>query len=300
MEKFSKEMQDYIVSKYYTNTSKELAKELGVSISYIKNIWTKNNMRGKTNSGQAGNSLIGQTFGYLTVIAESPKRASNGGKYWICECKCGKEKCLKQKEILGQSLKNGRTISCGAIGKEKLLLGQGLNFIDLSGKTFGKLTVIKRIEDKILSNNNKKVQYECKCSCGRKTNVLSDNLKNGNTQSCGLCSENSHGNIKISQILDKANIKYEREKRFETCKDKSYLPFDFYINNQYLIEYDGKQHFEKNSNGIFNYEETYKHDLIKNQWCKENNIPLIRIPYTYYKELTLEDLMLETSKFIIN
>ena len=34
-------------------------------------------------------------------------------------------------------------------------------------------------------------------------------------------------------------------------------------------------------------------------WCKDNNIPLIRIPYTHYKELKIEDLLLETSKFKI-
>ena len=40
-------------------------------------------------------------------------------------------------------------------------------------------------------------------------------------------------------------------------------------------------------------------DIIKTQWCKDNNIPLIRIPYWHLKELKLEDLLLETSKFII-
>ena len=74
--------------------------------------------------------------------------------------------------------------------------------------------------------------------------VLSDNLRKGNTQSCGFCGEKSHGNIKISQILDENNIHYEKEKRFNSCKDSSYLPFDFYVNNKYLIEYDGKQHFQ--------------------------------------------------------
>jgi hypothetical protein len=39
--------------------------------------------------------------------------------------------------------------------------------------------------------------------------------------------------------------------------------------------------------------------MIKNQWCKENNIPLIRIPYTHLKDLSIEDLILETSKFKI-
>lgn len=235
--------------------------------------------------------LTGKVFGELTVISKSSRRASNGGVYWNCRCSCGREK-----EIMGQSLKNGKTVSCGHIGKEKLKIGRGLNFKDLTGQHFGKLIVLKRIEDKILSNGEKKVQYECKCSCGRITKVISDNLKKGNTQTCGLCKENSHGNIKISQILDKAKIPYEREKRFSSCKDKMPLPFDFYIDNKYLIEYDGKQHFK--DEGLYDYKKTCLHDSIKNQWCKDNDIPLIRIPYTHYKNLCLEDLLLETSNFI--
>jgi hypothetical protein len=50
---------------------------------------------------------------------------------------------------------------------------------------------------------------------------------------------------------------------------------------------------------MYNTEDAQKHDAIKTQWCKDNNIPLIRIPYTEYNKLCLEDLLLETSKFII-
>ena len=41
-------------------------------------------------------------------------------------------------------------------------------------------------------------------------------------------------------------------------------------------------------------------DDYKNQWCKDNNIPLIRIPYLYINNLYIEDLKLDASKFIIN
>ena len=74
------------------------------------------------------------------------------------------------------------------------------------------------------------------------------------------------------------------------------MPFDFYVNNEYLIEYDGEQHFDKNS--FFNYEYTHIHDKIKSKWCKDNNIPLIRIPYTKYNDLCLEDLLLDKTKFL--
>ena len=64
------------------------------------------------------------------------------------------------------------------------------------------------------------------------------------------------------------------------------------------------QHFIYKSNSDFwnneeEFEKTQLRDNLKNQWCKDNNIPLIRIPYWHLKELKLEDLLLETSKFII-
>ena len=95
----------------------------------------------------------------------------------------------------------------------------------------------------------------------------------------------------------------ETEKTFSSCKfvDTNYLArFDFYVNNQYLIEFDGKQHFNLDGwDGKIGLQRNQEHDAYKNQWCKDNNISLIRIPYTHYKDLCLEDLLLETSKFIV-
>ena len=164
---------------------------------------------------------------------------------------------------------------------------------DLTNKTFGKWTVIEKT-NKRASNGG--VYWHCICECGNEKNILAQSLLNGRSLSCGEHSNISKGNSKIIEILNNNNIQYETEKKFNSCKDKRELPFDFYIENKYLIEYDGKQHFDKNS--IFDYEYTHNHDLLKSKWCKENNIPLIRIPYTHYDNLCLEDLLLETSSFI--
>lgn len=77
--------------------------------------------------------------------------------------------------------------------------------------------------------------------------------------------------------------------------------FDFYVEDKYLIEYDGETHFNSNLHGWFTedkLEAQLERDAIKNKWCKENNIPLIRIPYTILKYLKIEDLLLETSPYI--
>ena len=86
--------------------------------------------------------------------------------------------------------------------------------------------------------------------------------------------------------------------------------FDFAVFNKYnntllyLIEFDGSQHFtyfyEENNKGWNNKENfdiTRKNDLIKNKYCFEHNIPLIRIPYN--EEYTFEDLKLETTRFLL-
>lgn len=165
--------------------------------------------------------------------------------------------------------------------------------IDLTGQNFGKWTVLRKA-DKRASNGS--IYWHCRCECGAEKDVLGQSLREGKSLSCGGHANISKGNEKIAQILKQNNINYETEKTFDSCKDKRYLPFDFYIDNKYLIEYDGEQHFNKDS--VFDYEYTHSHDLMKSKWCKENNIPLIRIPYTRYEDLNIKDLLLETSEFI--
>ena len=282
-----------ILLDYNIKTSSQLAKEYNVSRGVITSIWFSNKLKGKPkDKSNMGNNLIGMTFGYLTVVDYSERRTSNDGKYWLCQCNCGRPNCLHIKEIYGHNLVSGNTTSCGAVSLEKLMENRADNFKDITGMSFGKLKAIKRD-----TTRTDYVVWECICECGNKTYVISENLLSGNTQSCGFCCNNSHGNIKIEQILKENNIPYVKEKRFDSCRDKLPLPFDFYINNQYCIEFDGRQHYT-NYNTLFYNDTIVKHDLIKSNWCKDNNIPLIRIPYTHYDKLCLNDLLLETSIFV--
>lgn len=165
--------------------------------------------------------------------------------------------------------------------------------IDLTNQIFGKWTVLYKTDKRSINGG---VYWHCKCECGREKDVLSQSLRLGRSLSCGNHNNISRGNVKISEILDENGIEYEIEKKFSTCIDKTYLPFDFFVDNKYLIEYDGEQHYNKES--VFDYEYIHKHDIIKSEWCKNNNIPLIRIPYTHYDNLCLNDLLLNTSNFI--
>lgn len=72
------------------------------------------------------------------------------------------------------------------------------------------------------------------------------------------------------------------QKTFKDCKDKKLLPFDFYLPAYNLIiEYDGEQHFDiKHSfSGEDGFVNTIIHDAIKNQYCEDNNINILRIPF---------------------
>jgi len=98
---------------------------------------------------------------------------------------------------------------------------------------------------------------------------------------CPKCNS-SKGELVVEQYLKEHNIKFKRQYKFKDCKDKKPLPFDFYLPNfNICIEYDGEQHFGKWFTKIkIDFNIIKLHDNIKNEYCKNNNIKLIRIPYT--------------------
>ena len=118
--------------------------------------------------------------------------------------------------------------------------------------------------------------------------------------SCG-CNKTSHGEAKIAELLLKNNIPFETQKTFSGCVGPTGFPlrFDFYVNNSYIIEYDGLQHFcytDSAWDTKERFEKCKTYDAIKDNWCKENNINLIRIPYTKYRTLSIDDLILKEDK----
>jgi very-short-patch-repair endonuclease len=98
---------------------------------------------------------------------------------------------------------------------------------------------------------------------------------------CPDCSgSKSVGEKKIWRYLEYRKIEFVPQKWFPECKDKRPLPFDFYLPDcNTIIEFDGRQHFGETNYFTYSYEETKKHDEIKNNYCKANGIYLIRIPY---------------------
>ena len=230
----------------------------------------------RTRQANQSKSLVGQKYGRLTVI----KRLPNSSK-WECLCECGNT-IITDTNHLNQ----GNTQSCGCYQKDRT---RELFFKNLTGQRFGMLTV-KSLDT--TKSTSKEKFYICQCDCGQEKSIRQTGLMSG-TLSCG-CLRISRGEFKIAELLKSYNIPFTTEHSFETCvnpKTNKKLRFDFFVNNSYLIEYNGKQHYHEEDGWNEPLEDIQYRDNIKIEWAKKHNIPLIIIPYTKYDTLTIDDLL---------
>ena len=144
-------------------------------------------------------------------------------------------------------------------------------------------------------NANTPIRHKCKIH-NYEWDITPSNILAG--YGCPECRESS-GERKIRQWLEKYNITYTFQKTFDGCKDKKLLPFDFYVQEDNIcIEFDGIQHFKPvdfankgDEWAIERFKITQLHDKIKNLYCKDNNICLLRIPYYKNIEEELENFL---------
>lgn len=230
----------------------------------------------------------GDTIGFWTILCKDEQRSSPN-TYFICRCRCG-----NIKSIQGYLLKSGISKSCGCRRSEVSRQYKNKYAKDLTGKRFGKLVAIRRTDQK--DSTNHCWMWECQCDCGNKVLVGTNNLmrKRGGVRSCGCLL--SKGEAVIGNLLEQLKLSYTKQQNFDNCinpKTKKKLKFDFYIHKLNLcLEYDGQQHFYYKDNKGWNNKENFETrqylDSIKNQYCKEYNIKLIRIPYWDYDRLNKE------------
>ena len=237
------------------------------------------------------NNLLGRTFGYLEVLERAENDRFNKTR-WLCLC----HRCGNQKVINGSSLLRGLSKTCGCGVRAKTQERNDAKTIDETGHRYGMLTVISRNYEA-----KGRAMWNCHCDCGQDCVVSGKLLRSGWTKSCGCLQ--SKGELKIQQLLNALGLHYEKEKSFEDCRspitDRK-LFFDFYVEDTYLIEYDGIQHFEdarwKDDKDTF--ENKQLRDQVKNEYCYKNNIPLLRIPYWAYDSLTANDVILGVSPYL--
>ena len=218
-------------------------------------------------------NLIGQRFGRLTVIERGEDYVISSGKHysvWKCRCDCGNITDVKQHKLL-QSV----TSSCGCYKRENT---SKLKSANLVGQRFGKLTVIERIKTK----DKNSVWWKCKCDCGNYKKVRSSSLLSGDCKSCGCLI--SYGEEEIRKYLNNNNVDYKTQYWFNDLRNddtNAPLYFDFAVfkdnDLDYLLEFNGEQHYK--DCGDFGRLQREKTDALKEQYCKEHQIPLHIIKY---------------------
>ena len=152
-------------------------------------------------------------------------------------------------------------------------------------------------KDEIYKGYREKLKILCK-ECNHEFIRDFRSIKEGLAVLCPFCSLKSKSYISwlTNNWLIENNITFTMEKKYDTCVDKMPLPFDYYLDDyNILIEVDGKQHYDRNkhfgSKGEGNYEIIVLHDQIKNDWAKENNVKLIRLPYWEFKDDTYKETL---------
>lgn len=249
------------------------------------------------NSEKNSRVKVGDIFGSLEVIQDlGLKDTGESHRRRVSLCKC--LNCGSIKEYPNHSLLSGNTKSCGCL---QFMRPLGIGIKDKTGQKFNNLTVLKVTNER---TSYGQVLWICKCDCGRIIKLPTGVL--GKQKTCGKClKKQSFGAQKISKILRDNNLLYEKEKIMPNSlnpETKGTPRFDFYVDNDYFIEFDGIQHYQS-GNGLYNNKENFekikRRDQFKNNWCEENNFTLIRIPYYKEKDLTIEDLIPETSKFVV-
>lgn len=117
---------------------------------------------------------------------------------------------------------------------------------------------------------------------------LNHHLRGAGCPECQM----SNGENAIRIFLNKHNIEFEYQKKFDGCIDKRKLPFDFYLSKyNTCIEYDGSQHFIDSNFFKGNLDDRIKKDKIKDYFCKNNEIKLIRINNIKEIENKLKNLL---------
>lgn len=234
--------------------------------------------------------LSGRRFGKLVAIEivkiyTSPKGATR--PVWRCKCDCGNET-----EVTYGSLVNGVTRSCGCLKHR---------YGDYTGKRFGKLTAIERVGVHNAGKSRHGGLWWCVCDCGREKIVPITQLLSGNAKSCGCLK--SMGETLIEDYLKRHDINHEKEFSF-IGTDIEDLRYDFALMNNgevaALVEYDGAHHYMpvkfggcSQEQADANFKRQLYRDKLKTEFCQQNNIPLLRIPYWEEKDtqIILEDFI---------
>lgn len=247
--------------------------------------------------------MTGERFGKLIVESRAPDHITPSGNksiMWNCVCDCGNRVVVR-----GTNLRNGNSSSCGCTRSESLL-GSGL--IDISGKRFGRWTVIGPAGRVTESRGRKVMMWRCRCDCGTERNIAAGTLQGGLSLSCGcyklekLQKQVAAGtrssiaekivNAWLTKQIGYLISGFVPQKYYADLRGKLGYPlsYDFlvYKNDKpvLLIECQGEQHYHPITyfGGEVQFKVQQENDRQKSEYAKKIDIPLLCIPYTIRKK----------------
>lgn len=166
---------------------------------------------------------------------------------------------------------------------------------DIAGQKFGMLTAVR-----FDHSDDEGPWWLYRCECGCEKVLRKKTVKAGYIESCGCLASSMEAMVK--KILTDNGVKYEEQKTFDDCRDKSLLRFDFYIPSLNLaVECQGGQHYfsVKFFGGDVAFEERKRRDQIKRDWCKEHGVTLLEIPYYEDVKLVVDQRILLPARMIL-
>lgn len=135
---------------------------------------------------------------------------------WKCRCDCGNEVSASS-----QNLRSGDFRSCGCLHREN---SAKINFRDLSGNRYGRLTVVCQAE----RSKSGQIRWRCRCDCGKEVAVATSNLTSGHTKSCGCFRDESRIKVHTKHGLRHTRIYSVWGKIKGRCYNKNTPCYDRY------------------------------------------------------------------------
>ena len=153
------------------------------------------------------------------------------------------------------------------------------------GKVIDKITILEECDPNEPEGASKR--WYCKCACGNEMFLTTGEIY---SQNCNKACSAMRGEVCAEEIFKELNIPYIVQMHF----GEDLLCFDFYLPEQNIaIECDGAQHFRTQNNDWkypYKLQDTRKRDKIKDDYCKEHGITLIRIPFWDHSKLNADYL----------
>lgn len=143
-----------------------------------------------------------------------------------------------------------------------------------------------------------------RCGCGNEFITSIASFQNGKVR-CDTCAKStSRYEETFKLFLQANNIDYIHQYTLNQCRDVLPLPFDFYIKDyDVLVEIDGEGHYYpcnfnqiSNEKAMISYQSTVKHDHIKSEYCAQNNLKLLRIPYYAMQDNSYQNIFFQFIK----